>query len=174
MKASFPDRDDLRLVAQDHHERFDGSGYPSGKRGDEISLWGRIAAIADVYDAVTSKRCCGIVMSPHEAVSLIFHLGGEDFESLCVEKFIECVGIYPIGSLVRLSTHEVGLVVSVCHEDLLHPEVLLLYQGGRRLMRPRRIDLRDFAADGVHERRIEDILRPEDFGVEPARHILEQ
>lgn len=173
LRESFPHRPELPIVAQDHHERIDGSGYPQGKRGDEIHRWGQIAAIADVYDALTSQRCYKKEIQPHRAVALIYRLSGADFNSHFVERFIECVGIYPIGSLVRLSTGEVALVVSIRHEDLLRPEVLVLYRQGHRLRNPRLVDLTETDRQGKPVREITDILNPDDYGVNPAAHILE-
>jgi HD-GYP domain-containing protein (c-di-GMP phosphodiesterase class II) len=173
LRESFPHRADLAVVAQEHHERLDGSGYPLGTRGDQISRWGQISAIADVYDALTSRRCYKSELTPYKAISLIYRLSGGDFNSAYVERFIECVGIYPIGSLVRTTLQEVGLVVSIRHEDLLHPDLLLLYRNGHRLKKPKVIDLSECDSLGRHVREVEDILNPEDYGVSPAAHILE-
>jgi hypothetical protein len=158
-------------VAQDHHERLDGSGYPFGKSGDEISQWGQIAMIADVYDALTSDRCYKAGVPPAQAVALIYRLS-EEFNPLYVERFIECVGIYPIGSLVRLNNGDVGLVSRTHHDDLLRPDVSVIYQGGRRLKRPRLVSLNETDEAGDHRLKIVDILQPDAFGVDPARQLL--
>ena len=171
LRENFPAHESLALVAQDHHERLDGSGYPFGKSGDEISQWGQIAMIADVYDALTSDRCYKAGVPPAQAVALIYRLS-EEFNPLYVERFIECVGIYPIGSLVRLNNGDVGLVSRTHHDDLLRPDVSVIYQGGRRLKRPRLVSLNETDEAGDHRLKIVDILQPDAFGVDPARQLL--
>jgi HD-GYP domain-containing protein (c-di-GMP phosphodiesterase class II) len=173
LQGTFPDRPELAVVAAEHHERYDGSGYPKGLRGSEISQWGQVSAVADVYDALTSERCYKSAMPTVKAVSLIYRLRGGDFNPHCVDKFIECVGIYPIGTLVRLNTREIGVVTSVRHEDLLRPCVKVLFRGNSRLRRPTEVDLTEVSDSGEHIRRVEDILNPEDYGIEPAVHVLE-
>lgn len=173
LRESFPENDEVLIVAQAHHERIDGSGYPKGLTGNDVPIWGQIAAIGDIFDALTSRRCYKKEMTPHQALSLMYQLSGGELDTLLVERFIESVGIYPIGSLVKLSTNEVGLVTSVCHSDLLHPTILVLYRGGHRLLRPRLVDLRDLDSKGDHIREVTDILVPEDYGVDAARHIIE-
>ncbi|MBN1475249.1 HD-GYP domain-containing protein [Candidatus Sumerlaeota bacterium] len=174
LQESFPDNRRIALVAEEHHERMDGSGYPHGKRGNDISQWGQISAIADVYDALTSRRCYKREITPHRSMALIYRLRGGDFNPLYVDRFIECVGIYPIGSLVRLTTGEVALVVSIRHDDLLHPDVLVLYRNGHRLLRPKVLDLSERGANDRFLREVEDILDPEEYGVDPAAHIIEE
>ena len=81
-----------KSVVRSHHERWDGSGYPSGLIGDEISLFARIAAVADVYDAVTSQRHHAPAMDPRHAVELIRGGSGSQFDPVVVEAFLEVVG----------------------------------------------------------------------------------
>jgi cyclic di-GMP phosphodiesterase len=174
LRESFPDNPSIALVADEHHERMDGSGYPHGKRGNDISQWGQISAIADVYDALTSRRCYKREITPHRSMALIYRLRGGDFNPLYVDRFIECVGIYPIGSLVRLTTGEVALIVSIHHDDLLHPDVLVLYRNGHRLLKPKVLELTERGANDKFLREVDDILDPEEYGVDPAAHIIEE
>jgi len=110
-------------VTSHHHERLDGTGYPEGLKGDEISLSGQIAAIVDIYDALSSERCYKKAMFPTSALSKLFEWSRSYLNRDLVEKFIAHLGIYPIGTLVRLENHFVGVVVDHGEKDLLHPVV---------------------------------------------------
>jgi HD-GYP domain-containing protein (c-di-GMP phosphodiesterase class II) len=110
-----------------HHERLDGSGYPEAFSGNEISLISRIASVADVYDAVTSQRVYHSAMAPTAALRMIRKRAGIDFDSTVAQALIKVVGIYPIGSLVRLSS---GHLAVVSEQDALNstkPKVMAFY-----------------------------------------------
>jgi len=92
----------LRGVAE-HHERFDGSGYPKGLVGDAIHPWGSILAVADVYDAMTSRRSYKGPMLPTRSLAVIHGMRGRDFPVRLAERFIKFLGPYPVGSFVRLT-----------------------------------------------------------------------
>ncbi|MGD8673960.1 MAG: HD-GYP domain-containing protein [Thiogranum sp.] len=109
-----------------HHERHDGSGYPRRARGNDIPVKGRIAALVDCYDAITSERPYGTAMSAHDAVRLIYEWRGKDFQADMVEQFIQCIGLYPTGTLVELSTGEVGLVMAQNRLRRLSPKIMLV------------------------------------------------
>jgi HD-GYP domain-containing protein (c-di-GMP phosphodiesterase class II) len=83
-----------RAVVRSHHERWDGSGYPGGLTGEEISLFARIAAVADVFDAVTSERYHAPAVPKREGVELIGAAAGSSFDPMVVEAFLEAVGRY--------------------------------------------------------------------------------
>jgi len=119
------DRKILDMVAT-HHERFDGGGYPRGLRGEEIPLYGRLAAIVDTYDAITSIRPYATAMSPHGAVSMLYEWRGIDFQPELVEQFIQAIGIYPTGTLVELTTGEVGVITSLNGASRLRPRIMLI------------------------------------------------
>lgn len=122
-------------VAGEHHERYDGSGYPAGLAGDAIHFFARIAGIADVYDAMTSDRIYQKAMMPTDTLKLIYSKRKNHFGPELAEKFIQCMGIYPIGSLVELSSGDIGLIKSVNRSDLLHPMVSVVLD---RYKKPRR------------------------------------
>jgi putative nucleotidyltransferase with HDIG domain len=113
-------------VALNHHERFNGRGYPRGLEGLNIGKFGLISAIVDVYDAITSDRVYHKGMPSHQAVQKIYEWGKTDFYPIYVQKFIQCLGIYPIGSIVQLDTGEVGVVCRQNHQALLRPRVRLV------------------------------------------------
>lgn len=94
--------DEALDIIRHHHERLDGRGYPDRLLGEEVKLHVRIAAIADVYDAITSDRCYQRGRSPDEALKILRRAGPGGFGESLVEEFIRCVGIFPVGSLVEL------------------------------------------------------------------------
>ena len=109
-----------------HHERFDGSGYPKGVAGSSIPVFARIAAIADCYDAITTIRPYAPAVSPSAAVKKLFHWRNKDFQSELIEEFIQAIGIYPAGSLVELSSGEVGIVLAEYRSRRLRPKIIQL------------------------------------------------
>lgn len=116
----------LKIVAE-HHERIDGSGYPNNKANGEISLFGRMASIVDVYDAITSDRAYHRGVEPSEALRKLLEWSSHHFEPKLVHQFIRCVGIYPVGTLVRLSSDRVAAVVESSREGLLNPVVRVCF-----------------------------------------------
>lgn len=114
-------------AAAQHHERYDGTGYPHGLKGDEISLHGQMLAIVDVYDAITSLRIYHKGIPPSEALAKMFGWGGAHFNPSLVQAFIKGVGIYPAGSLVRMESERLGIVREVVPDKLLQPIVQLIY-----------------------------------------------
>lgn len=128
----------MEVVLQ-HHERYDGRGYPSGLIGNQIDLFGRIASIVDVYDAISSDRIYRNAMPPHEAIKRIYEWSATDFERSLVEHFIKAIGIYPVGSLVEINRSDVGMVVSTSQKDALKPVVLLLFDSQKQKYKPPRL-----------------------------------
>ncbi|MDI3256789.1 MAG: HD-GYP domain-containing protein [Kyrpidia sp.] len=114
-------------VALQHHERVDGSGYPQGLTGQQQHILGRIAAIADVYDAMTSHRVYRPGHLPHEAYEHIMAGSGSWYDAELVNIFIRQVAIYPVGQTVRLSTGEVGVVTGIPWGFPQRPRVRVLY-----------------------------------------------
>ncbi|MBL4850915.1 MAG: HD-GYP domain-containing protein [Gammaproteobacteria bacterium] len=113
-------------IAYSHHERQSGNGYPRGVTGDKVSLFSKMVAIVDVYDAITSDRCYHQGMIPMDALQNIYKWRGKHFDPYLAEQFIQCIGTYPVGSIVELSNQEVGIVVSVNQKKRLLPEVMLV------------------------------------------------
>jgi HD-GYP domain-containing protein (c-di-GMP phosphodiesterase class II) len=115
----------LEVIAQ-HHERIDGTGYPFRLRGDQISAHGRMAAIVDVYDALTSQRPYQTATAPTQALRKLFEWGQHHFSGDLVQAFIRTVGIYPVGSLVRMESGMIGVVVEQT-DDMLRPVVKVFF-----------------------------------------------
>lgn len=113
----------------EHHERYSGEGYPKGLKGTGISLFGRIIAIVDVYDALTSDRPYRRAMLPSDAIEYVMGGFGREFDPALVEAFIKKVAPYPVGTCVTLSNGLFGIVVSNNEGFGLRPLVRLIEQG---------------------------------------------
>lgn len=100
-------------VALNHHERLDGNGYPIGKKGKQINIYSKIVAISDVYDALTSDRVYKKKVEAYKALEYICKMVNIQFDNEIVKRLISCIGIYPLGSIVKLNTNELGLVVDI-------------------------------------------------------------
>lgn len=112
-----------------HHENYNGTGYPGGKEGEEISLFGRIIRVADTFDALTSTRSYRKAYASNEAVEYIMAESGTLFDPNVVEAFIRKTAIYPVGTEVRLSTGEKAIVMKNYEKLPLRPKVLLEDEG---------------------------------------------
>ncbi len=129
-------------VIIDHHEKFDGTGYPNSKMGKSISLFGRIAAIADVYDALTSERPYRPALNPSESIEHIMGNSGVSFDAEIVKIFIRKVAPYPVGSTVRLSNGFIGLVMENYESHCLRPKIRVI-RDGESSVTPYEINLKD-------------------------------
>jgi putative nucleotidyltransferase with HDIG domain len=130
------------MVASQHHERLDGKGYPHGLKGKEISIYGQAAAIADVYDAMTSQRCYQRRFEPTEVLKKLHEWSGS-YNTELVEQFVRCIGIYPVGSLVMLESGLLGVVLDQGKENLLEPVVRIVFntKKAKHVMPPYDVDL---------------------------------
>jgi HD-GYP domain-containing protein (c-di-GMP phosphodiesterase class II) len=123
-----------------HHERQDGTGYPRGLKGDQIGLYGSIAAIADTFDTLTAHRVRGgQPLSPSAALSYLYKERGAGYHADLVEQFIQCVGVFPVGSVVELNSGEVGLVITQNLVRRLKPRVMIVLDAKGAPMRPHKI-----------------------------------
>ncbi len=145
--------DGCTCVTSHHHERLDGTGYPQGLKGDQISLFGQMAAIVDIYDALSSERCYKKAMSPTDSLKKIFEWSQSYLNRDLVEKFVVHLGIYPIATLVRLESELVGIVAAHGDKALLRPVVRVIYDIGKaQWVEPFDLDLdRQFSLGNPHE-----------------------
>lgn len=129
-------------VAAQHHERYDGSGYPNRLKGEEISRIGQMAAIIDVYDAITSDRVYHKGMAPTEALRKMFEWSKFHFNPELVHAFARVVGIYPVGALVRLESERLAVVVEQRESNMLQPLVRVMFDAKRNYyIKPEDVDL---------------------------------
>ncbi len=129
-------------VAAQHHERFDGTGYPNKLAGDAISLYGQMGAIVDVYDAITSNRVYHKGMPPTEALRKLLDWSKFHFKPELVHAFIRAVGIYPAGSLVRLESKRLAVVQAQNPDKLIAPKVKVIFHTDGYALTPEDLDLR--------------------------------
>jgi putative nucleotidyltransferase with HDIG domain len=118
-------------VCQHHHERLDGTGYPAGLRGEQISKAGQIAAIVDIYDALCSERCYKHALPPTVALRKLFEWSNYYLDRSLVERFVLHMGIYPVGTVVRLRSGFIGVVIEQSAKNLLDPVVRAVYDTKR-------------------------------------------
>lgn len=162
-----PAKDILR-GAVEHHERFDGTGYPRGLSGKDIGIFGRIISIVDVYDALTSKRCYKAAMPTSKALSLMYQWRDSTFAPNSIEHFIKCIGVYPVGSFVRLSTGEYAVVTDNNSSNASRPMVKILFDASLRRKASVEVDLLKDPS-GLE---IKECLNPAGYPVDLARLLL--
>ena len=158
-----------------HHERLGGSGYPDGLVEDRIPLLTRISSIVDVYDAVTSDRCYHDGIPPALALKNLFTWAPNNFDLSLIERFIKCVGIYPVGSVVELSTGEIGIVVATEEYHRLKPVVMLVKKASGEPYPTRRLinlSSPSWGKDGAPLSIIK-VLEPQALGVD-LKTLLQQ
>ncbi|UPQ86871.1 HD-GYP domain-containing protein [Vibrio sinaloensis] len=135
-----------RDVCLMHHEKLDGTGYPNGLKADQIPLHGRMSCIVDIYDALTADRCYKQGMSSAEAFKILLSLTPNHLDKALVYKFINCIGIFPVGALVELSDGRVGIVWTSNGKDPLKPQVKCFYSRKfRRFIDVAFVDLKNAA-----------------------------
>ena len=135
-------RDEVELGISQHHERMDGSGYPKKLAGDAISIFGRVAGIADSFTALTTTRPYANALAPQDAMMHLYQWAGTAFHEALIEQFVQSVGVFPVGSMVELNSGEIAVVVAQNRVRRLEPKVLLLtWPDKRPLANPIECDL---------------------------------
>jgi HD-GYP domain-containing protein (c-di-GMP phosphodiesterase class II) len=129
-------------VCLHHHEKTDGSGYPKGLKADEISLFAKMGAVCDVYDAITSNRPYKLGWDPAESLRKMAEWANGHFDGKVFQAFVKSLGIYPIGSLVKLTSGRLGVVVEQTGKSLTTPLVKVFFSTKSNLrIVPETIDL---------------------------------
>ncbi len=114
-------------VVRHHHEKMDGTGYPDQLKGDKISQLAKMCAICDVYDAITSNRPYKSAWDPAGSLSKMSEMVGHHLDATIFQAFVKSLGIYPMGSMVRLSSGRLGVVIAQSKKSLLTPHVKVFF-----------------------------------------------
>lgn len=164
-----------RKIIRWHHERLDGSGYPDRLRGEEIPEFVRMVGIADAYDAMASDRAYRAGRQPTAALTELHKDAENTFGANLVQEFIRCIGIYPVGSVVKLNTGAIGIVASSLPGARLTPLVLLLRDADGHTMHPRRMVNLEIAANRYGRRwSIDQVVDPIDYRINIANVAMDE
>ena len=163
-------------IARTHHERSNGQGYPEGLHEKEIAYYARIVGIVDVYDSVTTTQNYRDSITSTEALKNMYNWRNELFDAELVEQFIQCLGIYPVGSIVELENGEVGIVIAVELDKRLQPKLMLVRdQLKKPYMPPRIINLALHQGDNASKHyEINKVLEPGDYGIDIKSYLLRE
>ncbi|MEE3170363.1 MAG: HD-GYP domain-containing protein [Pseudomonadota bacterium] len=156
------------ITAAQHHERLDGSGYPEGLKGNEISEYGRMVAITDVYDAITADRVYHKGLTPTQGLKKLLEWSGDHLDPVLVKEFIRCIGLYPVGSLVLLESGRLGVVVEANDSDQRLPTVKVIYHTRFRMAIP--VETLDLARPAAHDRIVR-AVDPDEYRIDIRRFL---
>ena len=126
-------------IAAQHHEREDGSGYPEGLRGAQMSVIGACAGIIDTFGAMTTKRPYADAISPSNVLGIMHKWKDKVFNGWLIEEFIRCIGVFPVGSVIELNSGEVGVVISQNTVRRLQPRVLVVRDSNGNPVHPHKL-----------------------------------
>jgi putative nucleotidyltransferase with HDIG domain len=170
LRATTGFQEDIIRPALEHHERVDGTGYPFGRQRAELTPFGLIASIVDVYDAMTSDRCYHKGMPAHRVLQHLYNLGQDGhLESKFVQQFIQCVGVYPVGSCVLLNSGEAGIVSQLNEDQPVSPKLILVRDANLCTMSPKTIDLKEQATKPI--RKIIAVVDSKELTIDVERYL---
>jgi HD-GYP domain-containing protein (c-di-GMP phosphodiesterase class II) len=161
------------VVAFEHHLRIDGTGYPDGVSRPNLNLATMLCGIADVYDAMRSQRKYQQAHPSERILAVLQRNDGTQFDQHLVRRFVQLIGIYPVGNLVRLDSDEVAVVLQVHAPDPYRPKVRVLFASdGSRLELPRDVNLWETEESSAHRpRSVVAPLNPAEYAVDPLSFI---
>ena len=162
------------IVAFEHHLRLDGTGYPHGVSRPTLNLATMLCGIADVYDAMRSQRKYQQAYPSERILAVLQRNDGKQFDQHLVRRFVQLLGIYPVGNLVKLNSGEIAIVLQVHAPDPYRPKVRVLFASdGGRLELPHDLNLWEAAQDGRDDVATAVIapLNPADYGIDPLSFI---
>jgi putative nucleotidyltransferase with HDIG domain len=160
------------VVAFEHHLRLDGTGYPNGVKRQALNLATMLCGIADVYDAMRSQRKYQQSFPSERILTVLQRNDGSQFDQHLVRRFVQLLGIYPVGNLVKLNTGEIAVVLRVHAPDPYRPKVRVLFAAdGGRLDLPRDVNLWESEPDSAHPSTVIAPLNPADYGVDPLAFV---
>jgi len=148
------------LVALEHHARFDLTGYPQVARRKKLHLYSRITSICDIYDALTTRRAYKRALAPATALRTIVEGGGTQLDPDLVQIFVSILGIFPAGSLLRLDTGEIAVVIAAGQSGESVRAAVAITAAGERVEAPEPID--------VTVDQVVDLVLPDEVGLDPA------
>lgn len=165
----------VRTIIAQHHERIDGSGYPLGLHDNRLDIASQASGIVDSYCAMIARRPYRDPLSPQGALERIRQARGGAFADSLVDQFLQCIGLYPVGTLVELNSGEVAVVIQQHRVRRLQPKVLVLLGPDKSLERyPRSIDLLlSPAQPSGEDYRIVQALPPGSHGLDPRDFFLD-
>ena len=157
-----------------HHERFDGSGYPRGLEKNQIGILSTIAGLVDTYEAMLAERPYREARTSFQALMEIYEQRDRAFSNAIVEQFIQCVGIFPVGSFVQLTSGEIGVVVYRDRVQQLKPKVMiLLNKEGQRIAEPETLNLAtQNAPPGTVPKLVNKVVDPKAYELDPAEFFV--
>lgn len=155
-----------------HEEHYDGQGFPNQLQGEQIPLFGQIAGMVDYFESSTNPTFSAQPLSPTDALSRLYQLRDMQFSERLIEAFIQCLGLYPPGTIVELSTQEIGIVTSNQKQKRLQPDVMVIMNKDRKPLRSTKtIDLQAINKDKAHGLvEITCSLPVGTFGIEPHQY----
>jgi len=158
------------VVAFEHHLRADGTGYPRGVTRPQLNLATMLCGISDVYDAMRSQRVYQQVFPTDRVLAVLRNNDGKQFDQNLVRRFVQLVGIYPAGNVVRLDTNEIAVVVKAHAPDPYRPRVKVLLAADRSpIDRPYEVNLWE-GLEGVADS-VQAPVDPAEYGIDPLVHI---
>lgn len=161
-------------MVQYHHERADGSGYPRQARGNQIPVYGRIAAIADSYDAMTTENAYSRAYAAYDVARALNEMRGNQFAPEVVEQFLRTLGVFPTASVVELSNGSIGVVLEQNSDNALRPKVMVLLDKKHKLLdKPKILEMSDLPLDITHPKAVWVIQGHEHgaFGIDPMDYF---
>jgi putative nucleotidyltransferase with HDIG domain len=160
------------VVAFEHHLRLDGTGYPHGVVRPKLNLATMLCGIADVYDAMRSQRKYQQSFPSERILTVLQRNDGSQFDQHLIRRFVQLMGIYPVGNLVRLNTDEVAVVLRVHAPDPYRPKVRILFApDGSRLELPLDVNLWESEPDATHAATVVAPLDPAEYGIDPLAFV---
>ncbi|WP_020409511.1 HD-GYP domain-containing protein [Hahella ganghwensis] len=163
-------------IVEYHRERHNGSGFPKGVSGDKIPLLAKVAGLVDYYQEMIEPRPGVEAMKPSEAVARLYQVRNIEFQEDLIERFIDAIGVYPTGTMVELSNHQIGVVVANNPERKLWPTVMVVIDEHERpLKKGKVVNLREYNDKKKRQEDFIQVMRSLPFGaydINPAEYVL--
>ncbi len=161
-------------VAYSHHERLDGSGYPRKLLAPQISPFARMLAIIDTYDSMTTEQVYRLEMSPFETLKFLNANKTTLFDEQLTKLFIRLIGVFPVGSVVELTSGQIGIVITSNREDNLRPKILVMLDRNKLPVDRDIINLARKSVDPLGRPiKILRTLRKGDYGIDQQQLVAE-